>query len=73
LSFLCPSFVVCVPRLLDTIYGRHAPVLLTMARGAYELRQKYKGNSDFYDLEGRHSPFCWDTGRKYSNTHLVWE
>lgn len=40
-------------RLLNTIYERHAPVLLTMARGAYELRQKYKGNSDFYDLEGR--------------------
>jgi hypothetical protein len=40
-------------RLLKNIYERHAPVLLTMARGAYELRQKYpQGSSEFYDLEG---------------------
>ncbi len=38
--------------LLKNIYERHAPVLLTMARGAYELRQKYvAGSSEFYDLE----------------------
>ncbi len=40
-------------RLLKNIYERHAPVLLTMARGAYELRQRYpQGSSEFYDLEG---------------------
>lgn len=40
-------------RLLKNIYDRHAPVLLTMARGAYELRQRYpQGSSEFYDLEG---------------------
>lgn len=49
-------------RLLKNIYERHAPVLLTMARGAYELRQKYpQGSSEFYDLEGawRCVGFLW--------------
>lgn len=48
-----PHHPTILPRLLKNIYERHAPVLLTMARGAYELRKKYpQGSSEFYDLEG---------------------
>lgn len=36
-------------KLLDNIYERHAPVLTTMARGAYELRQRLsKGDKEHF-------------------------
>ncbi len=33
-------------KLLQDIYSRHAPVLLTMARGVWELRESFKGTKD---------------------------
>eukprot|EP00953_Heterococcus_sp_UTEX-ZZ885_P021683 12091-Heterococcus_DN1.PRE.4 len=33
-------------KLLQDIYARHAPVLLTMARGVWELRESFKGTKD---------------------------
>lgn len=55
----CVFCLLTLSRLLKNIYERHAPVLLTMARGAYELRQKYpQGSSEFYDLEGACFPAC---------------
>ncbi|CAM9614740.1 unnamed protein product [Chrysoparadoxa australica] len=44
-------------RLLTDIYSRHAPVLLTMARGVWELREAFKdreGVNEFYDFDRLH-------------------
>ncbi|CAN0187991.1 unnamed protein product, partial [Phaeothamnion confervicola] len=45
-------------KLVQDIYARHAPVLLTMARGVWELRESFKGKGggqDFSDFDKIHN------------------
>ncbi|CAM9902329.1 unnamed protein product [Ascophyllum nodosum] len=59
-----PELEAKFAELLKGIYQRHAPVLLTMARGVWELRESFASKdshkrsrnrfSDFYDLERTH-------------------
>ncbi|KAG5183205.1 pyruvate dehydrogenase kinase [Tribonema minus] len=52
-------------KLLHDIYSRHAPVLLTMARGVWELRESFRASGDkhardhvrlyFYDFDRLHN------------------